>query len=269
MNKTFDISKKQSGFSLAEILAALMIGSMVLIAILAVYNRAERAAAGITRKLDSTRLPSEILQRIAEDLDGIISADAGTKITIENKIEAHGFQTARLEIVKTIFDKADKPQVFEKIIWQTAYDYGNEGRGLVLYRSHSGIAAEDKLLDEQKEKWERELFVPVCTRITFFSVRVPVGSDFQNSWTNNALPAGVVVTISFAEPVKTPAGSWDVPETEKITRTVAVDRTRKIKFIIPVEKSQDQLNENSEEVATGQKDKSVRPKEPNDNAERL
>jgi hypothetical protein len=40
-----------------------------------------------------------------------------------------------------------------------------------------------------------------------------------------------VATISFAEPFKTLTGTLDVPDTEKITRTIAIDRTRKIKFI--------------------------------------
>ncbi len=208
---------------------ALTIGAMVLIAVLGIYSRAESSAAAITRKLDSPRLASEVLQRIAEDLDRTISPGANTKVTIDNKFE-NGFSTARLTVLRTIYDNENKEQTFERIIWQSNYD--NDANGLVLYRSHSGIALEDKLLDEQKEDWEKELFVPICTGVTFFKIQVPRGEDFQDKWTGDSLPPGIVVTISFAKPFKTLAGTLDVPDEGKVTRNIAIDRTRKIKFIV-------------------------------------
>jgi hypothetical protein len=39
-----------------------------------------------------------------------------------------------------------------------------------------------------------------------------------------------VVTISFAEPYKRADGTFDVLDEEKIIRTIAIDRTRKIRF---------------------------------------
>ena len=209
---------------------ALTIGAMVLVAVLSIYSRAETSAAAITRKLDSSRLPSEVLQRIVEDLDRTAAPGADTKITIENKFE-NGFSTARLTVLKTIYNSKNEKQTFEKIVWQTNYD--NNANSLILYRSHSGIALEDKLLDEQKEDWERELFVPICTGVTFFKIQVPIEEGiFQDNWTSDSLPRGIVVTISFAEPFKTLAGTLDVPEDEKIIRNIAVDRTRVIKFIL-------------------------------------
>lgn len=218
----------RSGFSLAELLAALTIAAGVLVAMLAIYNRAEAAAAAVTGKLDSSRLPSEVLQRIAEDLDRTVPHGSDVKITVENKF-ADGFSTARLTILKTIYDRRNKRRTFERIVWQSSPDIN--ANGLVLYRSRSGMALEDKLLDEQKENWQRELFVPVCTGVTFFKVQALKGLQLQNKWTSDSLPPGIVVTVSFAGPFKTLAGTWDVPDAEKITRTIAVDRTRKIKFI--------------------------------------
>ncbi|MHC4571351.1 MAG: PulJ/GspJ family protein [Planctomycetota bacterium] len=229
MRRTSKTSRDLLGFSLAEVLAALTIGAMVLVATLSIYNRAERSAAAITRKLDSYRLPCEVLQRISEDLDEVFAAGSDTKITIENKLD-HLYPTSRLTILKTIYDSKNNKQTFERIVWQSSYDYDNDTDSLVLYRGHSGIGVEDKLLDENKESWERELFVPVCTGVTFFKIQVPIGEDFQDKWTSSALPHGIVATISFAEPFKTLTGTLDVPDTEKITRTIAVDRTRKIKF---------------------------------------
>ena len=218
------------GFSLAEVLAALTIGAMILVAVLGIYSRAEHSASAITRRLDSFRLPHEILQRIAEDLDKIITADTDTKITIENKFE-EGFPTAKLTIQKTIYDKDNKQQTFEEIIWQTSYDF--DANSLVLYRSHSGIALEDKLLDEKREDWEKQYpFVPVCIGLTVFKIQIPKGDSFQDKWTSTTLPPGITVTISFAKPYKTITGVLDVLDSEKITRTIAIDRARKIKFIL-------------------------------------
>ena len=217
-------NKHHRGFSLAEVLAALTIGAMILVAVLSIYRRAEASAAAITRKLDNSRLPAEILQRIAEDLDGIVAAGTDTKVTVEHKTDIHGFPTSRLTILKTYHDHENNPQTFEEIVWQSSYDFDSVVKGLVLYRRHRGIALEDKLLDEPKELWERELFVPICTGITLF--------DVQRKGQGDSLPTGIVVTISFAEAFKTPKGTWDVLEEEKKTRTIAIDRTRKIGFEI-------------------------------------
>jgi len=230
MKKVSNTSIDLPGFSLAEVLVALMIGAMVLVAVLGIYSRSEAGAAAVTRRLDSWRLPSEVLQRISEDLDRMITSASGARVIIKNKFEK-GYPTARLEILKTISDRRNRTQTFERIIWQAGYDYDGDSDSLVLYRSHSGIALEDKLLDEQKESWEKELFVPICTGVTFFKIQAPIGRNLQDEWTSSSLPHSIVVTISFAEPFKTLAGTLDVPDVEKITRTIAIDRTRKIEFI--------------------------------------
>jgi type II secretory pathway pseudopilin PulG len=238
----YNMCKHRGGFSLAEVLVALIMGAMILVAVLSIYSRAENSAAAVTNRLDIARVPSEILQRIVEDIDKIVTPDSDTKVTIENKFDK-GFPTARLTLLKTIYNRYNQKQTFEKIIWQANYD--STTNGLILYRSHSGIAAEDKLLNEQKEDWEKELFVPVCDGITFFKIQVPKGEDvFEENWTADPLPPGIVVTISFAEPFKALDGSFDVPEDEKITRHMAVDRTRKIKFVL--EKKDDEKQSNAE-----------------------
>jgi prepilin-type N-terminal cleavage/methylation domain-containing protein len=81
MNKAFNTLVKRSGFSLAEVLAAMVIAALVMVAVLGIYSRAESVAATIKRKFDSSRLPTEILQRIAEDLDQIMTSDAYTKVS--------------------------------------------------------------------------------------------------------------------------------------------------------------------------------------------
>ena len=236
MIKAFRTSGARAGFSLAELLAALAISAMVLAAVLAIYSRAQRSAAAIVRKLDSTRLSTEVLQAITEDLDTITVSGPDTRITIENKFD-RGIPTARMTMRKIIYNSRNQEQSFEEIVWQTSYDYDSDANGLILYRSHTGMALEDKLLDEKREDWEKAYsFIPICTGITYFSIQVPRGENFQDRWTSPSLPPGITVTLSFAEPFKTVTGTLDVPDEEKITRTIAIDRTRKLRFqIVPTE----------------------------------
>ena len=221
------------GFSLAEVLAALTIGAMVTVAVLSIYRRAENSAAAVIRNLDSSRLPGEVLQRIAEDLDNIISSGSDAKLTVENKFENVAstmlVPAAKLTITRTIQDSRDREQIFEEIIWQSSYNFESATNSLVLYRSFSGLNLEDKVLEKNKDDFERELFVPICSGITFFKISVLAGKNTLEKW-NGSPPPGIVVTISFAEPYKRADGTFDVPDEEKITRTIAIDRTRKIRF---------------------------------------
>jgi hypothetical protein len=73
--------------------------------------------------------------------------------------------------------------------------------------------------------------VPVCSGITFFKIEAMNGGEYLDKWSGR-LPPGVEVTISFAEPFETIDNSWDVYDDQKYKRTIAIDRTRKIKFKI-------------------------------------
>jgi hypothetical protein len=170
------------------------------------------------------------MQRIAEDLDNVISSGSDTQITIENSIE-HGFPTAKLTIKKTFKNARNIEQKFEEIVWQSSYDYESLRDGLVLYRSHSGLTVEDKMLNRSKEDWEQELFVPICSGVTLFKINAIRGEQLLDKW-NEALPTGIKITLSFAEPIEKADGSMDVPDEEKTIRTIAIDRTRKITFKI-------------------------------------
>ena len=252
------IPRMPSGFSLAEMLAAMTIGAMVLVAVLTVYSRAERTADAVTRRLDVSRTHREILQRIAEDIDRIISSGSDAEITVLNKHD-HLYPAAKLAISRTYKDRANKEQTFEEVIWQTSYDFESFGEGLVLYRSHSGIAAYDKVLDKDKEDRDKELFVPLCGGVTFFRINAIKGENLADKW-SGPLPSGIEVTISFAEPYKRVDGTLDVPDEEKITRTIAVDKTRKIKFDIAAGAYADEQVETTPEDAP--KDKELPPKSP-------
>lgn len=217
------------GFTLPEVLAALVISAMVMTAVVLIYSRMQTAAAAINAKLEAQRLPAEIMQRITEDLDGILATGADTKITIDNKFDK-GLSTGQLTILKTYQSNKNKSEVFEEIIWQTNYDFDTGSGRLILYRSHRGVAPEDKLLGKDKEQWERELFVPLCGGVSMFKVQALKGGELRDKWQDKSLPGAVMVTISFAEPVRSISGVLNIPDRQKITRTIAIDRTRNMKF---------------------------------------
>jgi len=249
------------GFTLAEVLAALTIGSMILVAVMGIYSRVEKGAAVIKRRLDRSRVPFEVLQRISEDLDRIVAPVsnlklADTEITIENKFN-NLYQSARLTIMRTIYDARNKKETFEEIVWQSSFDYDSDANGLVLYRSHRGMAVEDKLLEKGREVWEKDYsFVPICSGVSFFKIEVPIGENIQDSWTGDSLPRGIIVTISFAEPYKTVEGTFDVPDSEKVVRTIAVDRARKIAFTVTKkeEQEEDERGEQEDQDSQGSED---------------
>jgi len=224
--------KRRSGFSLGEMIVTVVIGAMVLTAILGIYGRANQAADAVLKKIESPSLASEVLQLITEDLGHTLGAD-DVNIQVRNGFD-NGFHRAELVLRRTFHDSENKEQTLEETIWRAAYDHGGETPGLVLYRSHDGVAQEDKLLDDNRDSWEKSYsFVPICRGISFFQVQACKGDDFVDQWSTPALPPGVRITLSFAEPYETVRGTWDVVDDEKISRTIAVDVMRKIKFALP------------------------------------
>lgn len=244
----------RSAFSLVEIVVVLLITAMIMLASFTIYGRVQAATAAVNATLDRDILPTEILQRIAEDLDRLAFAGLGTTISIQNKFDSSGYNVAQLVIKNVVYDEDNKPRVFEKIIWRSSYDFFDDS--LILYRSHNGVNLEDKVIadDRQIELKEEgnDFFIPLCSGITFFKIQVPAikvfgenvtlpGLDemmevseeeekFLDRWGGDKLPKAVTITISFAQPYQAVTGELDVLESEKITRTIAIDRTRKIKY---------------------------------------
>jgi prepilin-type N-terminal cleavage/methylation domain-containing protein len=219
------------GFSLIELLAVLVIGTMLIIASMGVYGQMQRAVGELNSSVETQQLPNEILQRIAEDLDRIVAPlsgrDADTQISIMNKFD-ESYQSAQLKITTTYYDTKNEKQIFDEIIWQSNYDF--DANGLILYRSHSGLTVEDKLLGGEKTKSKNELFIPVAAGLTYFKIEVPRGDNLLDNWTSERLPNAVKISLSFAFPFRDIDGRFAVPDNQMYTRTVAIDRTRQIKF---------------------------------------
>ena len=243
--------RRPSAFTLAEILAALTIGSMVLIIVLAIYSRAQSGATNVLKKLESDRLPREILQRISEDLSRIVSAGQDIQINIDNKIQ-DGFSGAKIEIIKQIIDSKNQPQILEKIVWQSAIE--PDTGVLTLYRGHSGLAMEDPLLDTEKKDWQRELFVPVCTGLTYFRIEVPQEDpnlEPVDKWTGDTLPNSITIYLSLAPPKKSVTGTLEVSDEDKIIRTMTIDGTRKPSFTLPPMPDMNQVDANQTDANGG------------------
>ena len=215
----------------------MVISAMIMTAALVIYQRMQKSAMSVLARVDQSNLPSEVFQLIAEDLDKVVTP-VDTQITIENKLDK-GLPVARLTIRKTLTNKKKQEQLYEEIIWQAAYDVASDR--VILYRSHSGLVEEDRLLDRKRTDADAEKlypFVPVCGGLTAFKLQAPQGENLLDRWANNrVLPTGVQVTMSFADPVRTPRGLLEVPEESLITRMIAVDWARQIKFEIAVAES--------------------------------
>ncbi len=219
------------GFSLVELLAVLVIGTMLIIASMSIYGQMQRTVGELNGSIETQQLPNEILQRIAEDLDRIVAPlsgrDADTQISISNKYDGL-YQSAQLKITTTYLDNKNEKQIFDEIIWQSNYDF--DANGLILYRSHSGLTVEDKVLGGEKTKTKNELFIPVAAGLTYFKIQVPRGENFLDTWTSDRLPTAVKISLSFVSPLRDIDGSFIVPDNQMYTRTVAIDRTRQIRF---------------------------------------
>jgi len=221
------------GFSLIETLAAVTITSMIMIAAISIYGRVRAVGESIERRLDNTMLPNEIVQRIAQDIDRLTLPGLDTTLSIANKFDGR-FSLCRMEIVTRFYDGSEppRPQTYEKVVWQSDYDVATDS--IILYRSHSGLNLEDKLVDKDLDALQqggREIFIPVTTGITFFEIVAPQGENEFREWRLSGLPRAVRVRISFAAPQEDfETGDWVVFDEDKVVRTIAVDRTRKLRY---------------------------------------
>lgn len=247
---------KFRAFSLIETMCVLVVTSMVIMACMSLYSKIKTASAAINRKLEEMTVPLDIIQLVTEDLDRLASEGFDTKITIENKYD-YGYNLCQMTILNRYLDSQNQPQIFEKVVWQSSYNF--ETDKLILYRRHSGINLEDKIVDEYRfdiEARDETKFIPVCRGLTYFAIRVPVlkslseqyameeyafkedtfeieeedDDEFLDTWDQDKLPRAVSVSVSFAEPYQNLQGELEVPREEILTRTMAVVRTRKVKF---------------------------------------
>jgi hypothetical protein len=217
----------QRGISLVELVIATMIGSMMLVAVFVMYSHSRRNVAAISAALERNELPDRILQLLARDMDRFF-ADTEDVSFILQPMQYEGLVSAKLIMESKLYDNQSRPRPYERIIWDARYD--NTTQSLILYRGHSGLVSEDKLLESQRTEEERRQLVPLCDGLTHFEIWVVSHGRRMNAYSQNILPEQVIVSLSFAEPQKQ-GNEYIIPEEEIVTRTIAVNRVRKIGYI--------------------------------------
>ena len=227
------------GFTLVETLVVVMIGAMVITATMMVYQRVRAASVVIVERMSEYRLSSEILQKIAEDIDRMAAPGFEATVKFQNR-QVRGsemmYSSAQLILNNSYYGNGDKKQTYEEIIWRTVYDPAEDT--MILYRKHSGLNGEDPLFDlanaenvsDATRDESRERFIPIAAGVTFFDLAVQQGEQVLNTWTSETLPKAVRIGLSFAGPQELEDGSFNVADEDIMYRTVAVDRTRMIPY---------------------------------------
>ena len=209
-------------------LTVLVMGSMILAAVIQIYNRVRTDATRINDRLDDDRLAMEVLQKIAEDVDRLTAPGFNTTMTIRSRYN-NGYTSSQLILSNQYFDKVKKPQVYEQITWQTTYD--PEDQTLLLYRSHHGLNLEDKVVEQLKvDEKQNELFIPIVGGVTMFDVRAVQDGQVQDKWASSKMPQGIQIGLSFSPLQEDSTGSLAVPEEAISYRTIAIDRSRTIAY---------------------------------------
>jgi hypothetical protein len=192
----------------------------MMVSLFFIYSHARQTVDSISYTLDQSQVPERILQLIAQDVDRFCADTDELVIQPELKSE-NGLVSSRLYLQTQIYDSMLRAVPYERVIWETRFDA--ETQSLILYRSHSGLVSEDSLLESQRTPEEARAFVPLCSGLTYFSItRVPTSSL--------GLPNQLVVSLSFAQPEKE-GGESVIPPEQIVTRTIAVNRLRKIGYI--------------------------------------
>jgi prepilin-type N-terminal cleavage/methylation domain-containing protein len=210
------------GLSLVELIVSMIIASVVLVSLFTIYSHARRDADSISTALENSELPQRILQLIAQDLDRF-SADTEVETKREN-----GLVSSTFILESRIYDSLMRQLPYERIIWQTRYDA--ETQSMILYRGHSGLVSEDKLLESQRTPEERRQLIPLCNGLTHFEVKAFIQGSERVAYAGTETPTQVIVSLSFAEPEKK-GNEYVIPPDQIVTRTIAVNRLRKIGYI--------------------------------------
>ncbi len=218
---------KRHGMSLVELVIAMVIGSMVLAVVFVVYSNARRSVLTATAALERDELPDRIMQLIARDLDRFF-ADTEDAVFVLQPMRYEGLVSSKLIMESRLYDNQMRAKPYERITWEARYDYPTES--LILYRGHSGLVSEDKLLESRRTDEEKNQLVPLCDGLMHFRITVMVNGKELDAYSVAALPQQVIVRVSFAEPQEE-GGVLVIPEDQIVTRTIAVNRVRKIGYI--------------------------------------
>lgn len=201
-----------------------MLGALILTSVLGIYQQVRAGGIKILDRMQQTRLQTEILQKIAEDIDRLAAPGFDSKINFLNKM-VEGYRSSELVLENSYYGKGDKKEIYERIVWQTAYDSYLDA--MILYRMHEGLNFEDPVLLANENE---PSYVPVAVGLTHFQVLAQQGQNILGAWTSEELPKAARIEISFAAFQELSNGTVGIPQEEIFSRTVAIDRMRMIPF---------------------------------------
>ena len=228
--------RKPKGFSLVELLTALFIVCILVVALTTIYSASVNAISAIDEKLEDGFNSNDIIHRIVDDVSTVSSYDTDTSLTLKSKI-VDGVTLYRLEVLSKIYDNSGKEIEYKKVIWQSDYDFATGE--ISLYRCMSGMAVEDPVLStDARNNPDVDIFVPVCSGLTYFTMQVPQVTNtsageienYLDSWEKDEMPGGIMVELSFAPPVEYVTGEVEVVAEDRISRRISVNRSREYKF---------------------------------------
>ena len=250
--------RNRVAFTLIETIVVLLLAALVLMAVLGIYTRVRASAATIMGRLEKNRLQVEILQRIAEDIDRLAAPGFDATINFQNKLD-NGYRSARLVLENSYYGNNDKKDTYERVEWVTGYNL--DTGTLELYRMHSGLNLEDKVLEQDTESSPSvDRFIPVAGGITYFEIKAQQGETVLGNWTAEGLPKAVRIALSFTPPQELEDGSIGVPNEDVFFRTIAIDRTRPIPYQF-VKKTFDVPEEDPNSLSEDPNDLSENPDE--------
>ncbi|AQQ09380.1 Type II secretory pathway, component PulJ [Sedimentisphaera cyanobacteriorum] len=218
----------RKGLTLLELLAALAVTSIILITMVTLLYASQNTLKTINTELDASTRSQEILQKIAEDINEFAAEGENVTFKLESKNTPEGL-LYRFEMTNYFNTTSNQKDVFKKVVWQSDFDVmlGT----FVIYRSRSGMQLEDSVVStEQKQNPEREIYVPVTTGATYFSLQAYDNDKLLDEWKDDDMPGAMFIGVSFDPPVELITGEVVVPEEDRFYRTVSVSRARNYDF---------------------------------------
>ncbi len=226
----------RDGFALVELLTALFIVCILVIALTTIYDASTRAIASINQRIEKGASTSEIMQLIVDDITKASSAGTDTTFTLKSKL-AGGAVLYRFEVASKIYDNTGKELIYQKVIWQSDVDLFTGT--MSLYRCAGGMMPSSPVASEQaKENPQSDIFVPICQGLTYFTIKVPQIQDtpqgqvvdYLDQWSNPEMPGGVVVELSFELPVEYVTGETEVLPEDRLVESISINRSKEYKF---------------------------------------
>ncbi len=219
----------------------MVIGSLIIVVSAALLIRSTKTFKSIESVLDENTLPREILHMISQDVEDIVSPGADVFLHVQNKTYK-GHNETRLEITSRVYDKKRTPVILKRVVWQSKYDPGLDR--IVLYRSRSGLAAADAILDTQaRENPDSLVFVPLTDELTYFKIFVGnMQEEPLSQWLSSRLPEAIRIEMSFAQPIDSITNEQKFAPEDVLSRIIVVDMTRRISFTVPDIKDYDKNN---------------------------